>query len=299
MTNAVLTLHEVADELGVHYMTAYRYVRLGVIDASKSGGVWQVQRSELERFREQSASASAARNGGPGNGGPGSGTGNGGPGKGGPRTRKAPWAARLEARLVAGDAPGSWSVIEAAMAAGAELDEIYLEVLTPAMVSIGERWAVGELDVSVEHRATGIATRIIGRIGPRFTRRGRTRGVVALGAPAGEFHALPVAMLGDLLRRRGWEVSDFGVDVPSSSIAHVIRETSDLLAVGLSAMSSDNLAALAEACAVARAADPDVLVVVGGHAVRDDDHALALGAHARAAGGPELHDLLTAHATTH
>ena len=282
MTDAVLTLQEVADELGVHYMTAYRYVRLGVMDAAKCGGVWQVQRSALDLFREQAVEASTGPSG-----------------KGGARNRKAPWAARLESRLVAGDAPGSWSVIEAAMAAGAELDEIYLDVLTPAMVSIGERWAAGELDISVEHRATGIAMRIVGRIGPRFTRRGRARGVVALGAPAGELHALPVAMLGDLLRLRGWEVSDFGVDVPSESIAHVIRNTNDLLAVGLSAMSSDNLPALAEACAVARAADPDVLVIVGGHAVRDDEHAVALGAHARAAGGVEMHDLLAAHAAAH
>ena len=84
MTDAVLTLQEVADELGVHYMTAYRYVRLGVLDASKSGGVWQVQRVAVDRFREQAASA-----------------GNGASGKVGARTRKAPWAARLEARLVA------------------------------------------------------------------------------------------------------------------------------------------------------------------------------------------------------
>ena len=284
MTHAVLTLQEAADELGVHYMTAYRYVRLGVMDAVKSGGVWQVQRSALERFRQQATEAAATT---------------GPSGKGGPRNRKAPWAARLESRLVAGDAPGCWSVIEAAMASGAELDEIYLDVLTPAMVRIGERWAAGELDISIEHRATGIAMRIVGRIGPRFTRRGRARGVVVLGAPSGEFHALPVAMLGDLLRLRGWEVSDFGVDMPSESIAHVIRETNDLLAVGLSAMSSDNLPALADACAAARDVDPDVLVIVGGHAVLDDDHALALGAHARAAGSEQMHELLVAHAATH
>lgn len=282
MTDAVLTLQEAADELGVHYMTAYRYVRLGQLDATKSGGVWQVRRSALDRFRQQAIDAAASTGG-----------------KGGHRNRRAPWAARLEARLVAGDAPGSWSVVEAALAAGAELDEIYLDVLTPAMASIGERWAAGELDISIEHRATGIAMRIVGRIGPRFTRRGRSRGVVALGAPRGEFHALPVAMLGDLLRLHGWEVSDFGVDVPTESIVHVVRDTPDLLAVGLSAMSSDNLPALAEACAAVRAADPDVLVVVGGQAVLDDHHALALGAHARAAGGSEMHELLAAHAATH
>ena len=280
MTDGVLTLQEAADELGVHYMTAYRYVRLGVMDASKSGGVWQVQRSALERFRENAAATAAA----------------GTAGKGRSRGRRAPWPSRLESRLVAGDASGAWSVVEAAMAAGAELDEIYLEVLTPAMVSIGERWAGGELDISIEHRATGIAMRIVGRIGPRFSRRGRSRGVVALGAPAGEFHALPIAMLGDLLRLRGWEVSDFGVDVPSESLAHVIRQTPDLLAVGLSAMSSDNLASLADACAAAHGADPEVFVVIGGHAVTGDEHARSLGADAYAASGSDMDALLAAHA---
>lgn len=276
MTDGVLTLQEAADELGVHYMTAYRYVRLGVMEASKSGGVWQVQRSALERFRENAAATAAAGSGG----------------KGRSRARRAPWSSRLESRLVAGDAPGAWSVVEAAMAAGAELDEIYLEVLTPAMVSIGERWAAGELDISIEHRATGIAMRIVGRIGPRFGRRGRSRGVVALGAPAGEFHALPIAMLGDLLRLRGWEVSDFGVDVPSTSLAHVIRATPDLLAVGLSAMSTDNLASLADACAAVHEADPEVLVVIGGHAVTGDEHARSLGADAYAASGSDMDALL-------
>ena len=279
MDDAVLTLQEAADDLGVHYMTAYRYVRLGVIDASKAGGVWQVRRSALDRFREESNAASP--NGGSS-------------GKDGTRSRRAPWSSRLESRLIAGDAAGAWSVVEAAMAAGAELDEIYLDVLTPAMVSIGDRWAAGELDVSIEHRATGIAMRIVGRIGPRFSRRGRSRGVVALGAPAGEFHALPVAMLGDLLRLRGWEVSDFGVDVPTESITHVVESSPDLLAIGLSVMSSENLASLGAACRAARAADPEVLIVVGGHAIVDDEQARSLGADARAIGGEDLDGLLTA-----
>ena len=41
MADDVLTLHEAAEELGVHYMSAYRYVRLGLLDATKRGGVWK------------------------------------------------------------------------------------------------------------------------------------------------------------------------------------------------------------------------------------------------------------------
>jgi excisionase family DNA binding protein len=241
-----LTLQEAADELGVHYMTAYRYVRLGLLAAQKSGGVWRVTRDDLERFRAGTGTA-PVRAGTP-----------------------APWAERLESRLLAGDARGAWGVVEAALAAGAELDEIYLDVLTPAMVGIGTRWEAGEIDVAIEHRATGIAMRLIGRLGPRFVRRGRTKGTVVLGAPAGERHGLPVAVLADLLRLEGWEVSDLGADTPATSFAHAASTTDDVVAVGLSVTNADNLAACADACRAVRAAAPGVLVVVGGQAVTAD-----------------------------
>jgi methanogenic corrinoid protein MtbC1 len=79
-------------------------------------------------------------------------------------------------------------------------------------------------------------------------------------------------------------------------LAHVIRQTPDLLAVGLSAMSSDNLASLADACAAVRRADPEVFVVIGGHAVTGDEHARSLGADAYASSGSDMDALLTDHA---
>lgn len=268
-----MTLHEAAAELGVHYMTAYRYVRLGLLDAAKSGGAWQVSRSALDAFREGARTA---------------------PVKG---RRGAPWAERLESRLLAGDARGAWGVIEAAQASGAELSEIYLEVLSPAMVSIGSRWERGEVDISVEHRASGIALRLVGRLGPRFARRGRPRGSVILAGPAGERHALPIAILSDLLRLEGWEAHDLGADVPSGSLVYAVRENPDVFAVGLSVTASENLEACAEACAAVRAADPAMFVIVGGRAIVDDEHARALGAHACATDGASMAALLDGRTT--
>jgi excisionase family DNA binding protein len=256
VSDADLTLHEAAELLGVHYMTAYRYVRLGVLPANKVGGTWRVLSADLQAFRDEVPPV-----GEPGN-----------------AKRRAPWAARLESRLVAGDTRGSWGVVEAALAAGAELDEIYLEVITPAMRSIGSRWAAGELDISVEHRATGIAQRLIGRLGPRFARRGRSRGTVVLGTPAGERHSLPVAMLGDLLRGEGWEVSDLGADMPSKSFVAAVLDTPDVSAIGVSISSPEGLVCAPELFAALRESLPDVLLVVGGVAVHDRDHAFALGA---------------------
>ena len=262
-----LTLHEAAEELGVHYMTAYRYVRHGLLAATKVGGTWQVEQGAIERF--QNGDQAPVEPGG-----------------------RAPWSDRLESRLMAGDAAGSWGVVESALAAGTELDALYLDVISPAMVTIGERWAAGEIDIIVEHVASGIVMRMIGRLGHRFTRRGRTRGGVAVGAPAGEAHALPVAILGDLLRLRGWDVIDLGADVPPGSWSHAVSSAPDLVAVGISVTTPDATPAAAAACAAVRAARPEVKIVLGGLGVAGQSHAEELGADGQASSGAEMNALL-------
>jgi excisionase family DNA binding protein len=271
VSTADVTLQEAADLLGVHYMTAYRYVRLGLLPADKIGGTWRVSREDLDQFRSVPAVVS---------------------GDGGGK-RRAPWAERLEMRLLAGDTRGAWGVVEAALAAGSELEEIYIDVLSPAMRSIGAKWAAGEIDVSMEHRASGIAMRIVGRLGPRFARRGRTRGAIIIGSPAGERHALPVALVADVVRQAGWEVSDLGADVPSQSFVFALREITDVVAVGIGVTTEEHFDSAAEAVAAIRSMGRrDVLIVLGGLAIRDEEHARSLGADAYADDGRQFVALL-------
>ena len=266
--SATFTLQEAADELGVHYMTAYRYVRLGLLDADKVGGAWQVSGSAIDALRDGSAAGPVAAG------------------------KDAPWAQRLEARLVDGDAQGAWGVVEAAMASGADVRSIYLELLSPVLVRIGARWAAGEFDVAIEHQATGIVMRIIGRLGPRCVRRGRARGGLVIGAPVDEHHALPTAMLGDLMRLHGWDVTDLGANTPSAPFVDAARRKPDLAAIGVSVTHPDHLPAVRECCAAIRRDLPGVRVVVGGQAIADTAHALALGAHGLAVSADQLHRLL-------
>jgi excisionase family DNA binding protein len=252
------TLHEVAELLGVHYMTAYRYVRHGQLSAEKVDGEWRVTVADLEAFREGSGSGSSR----------------GVPGR---SRRTAPWAERMEARLIAGDGSGAWGVVEGAMSAGASVDRVYTEVIAPAMVSIGDRWAAGELDIAAEHRASAVVQRLIGRLGPMLARRGRSRGVIVVGAPAGERHSIVVSMLADLLRAAGWEVSDLGADVPGESFVTAAAE-SDPVAVILSVTDSANLPAAAEACAAIRTGRAGTIVIAGGHALVDSAASASIGA---------------------
>lgn len=226
-------------------MTAYRYVRHGQLKATKSDGEWRVTEADLAEFQ---ASTSSNR------------------GRPGRSSRTAPWAERMEARLIAGDGTGAWGVVEGAMAAGAPVERVYTEVISPALVSIGDRWAAGELDIAAEHRASAVVQRLIGRLGPMAARRGRSRGVLVLGGPSGERHSIVVSMLGDLLRTGGWEVSDLGADVPAESFVTAINE-SDPVAVIVSVTDSASIASATDVCSVVHRDCPNAVVIVGGNAV--------------------------------
>lgn len=253
-----LTLQEAADVLSVHYMTAYRYVRLGQLGAEKRGSVWRVPRGEVDRLLADR-------------------------GEGGDRPRgrvaePANWAERLEARLRAGDEPGSWGVIAAALSSGTEPADVYLGLIAPALRGIGEAWAAGEIDIGVEHRATVIVMRLIGRLGPRFARRGRSRGTVVLGAPAGDRHGLPAALLSDLMRGAGFDVVDLGADSPVEAFVGAGRDAERLVAVAVGVTTSSNEVSVRALAAALHEALPGVTVLVGGGAIDDEDHARSLGA---------------------
>ena len=140
------------------------------------------------------------------------------------RASRAAVARRLEDRLVAGDEPGAWTIVEGRLSSGSDPDEILLDGLGEAMRSVGQGWEAGEYTVDDEHRAAGVATRVVARLGSRFTVRGSKRGSVILGAPPHEQHGLPTAMAANVLRGRGFEVVDLGADVPVSAFGSAVYQ---------------------------------------------------------------------------
>jgi excisionase family DNA binding protein len=235
---ASLSLKECAEALGVHYMTVYRYVRLGMLPAHKVGSEWRVARADLEAMHSGHP-VPAARG-------------------------RAPWAGRLQARLVAGDESGAWQVVEAAMASGFEPGDVYLDMIGPALRSLGDRWAHGEATIAQEHRATAIATRIVGRLGKRFHTRGRPKGRVVVGTPPGERHSLAVSMVADLLRGAGLEAIDLGADLPVESFVEAVVDAGTVTAVVVSVTNPAS----------------NVPIMIGGGAIEGEDQARRLGADA-------------------
>ena len=152
-----MTLQEVADELGVHYMTAYRYVRLGMLGATKRGRSWEVTRDDLDAFITGQSLPSPDRG-------------------------ATPWDERFLNRILAPDDAGAWAVIEAALAGGVTPADVYMKVFTPAVRRIGDLGVEGEVARAEEHAASPGTPRVVAGLAPRLVGRGVRGGPVGLGA---------------------------------------------------------------------------------------------------------------------
>ena len=142
-------------------MTAYRYVRTGRLPARREGVQWMVDPEDLAKMRPPSG-----RRGGTA-----------------PSVGRASEARRLEWRRGRSRA---WAMSKRRWHQASRRPTSTSIFSCPPSRSVGEGWAAGELTVADEHRATAIVLRLVGRLGPRFARRGRKRGTVVVGAPAGE-----------------------------------------------------------------------------------------------------------------
>jgi excisionase family DNA binding protein len=248
-----MTLQQVADSLGVHYMTAYRYVRQGRLPATREGAEWRIRSTDVDVLRN----APAKR-------------------RGTSRAGLDPKA--LERRMLAGDAPGAWWLVESRLGGGLDPSGVLTQMVVPALQSIGDRWANEDVSIAEEHRATLVAQRIVGRLGLQFGRRGKDRGTVALAAPAGDLHTLPVSIVADLLRWRGFDVLELGGNTPAESLGDALAREHRLVAVGIVSTTSGLDSEVAESTRSARTARPGIPIFVGGGAIHSSAQASDLGA---------------------
>ena len=249
-----LSLKEVAERQGVHYMTVYRHVRTGQLPAILEGARWTVNVADLAIVLPVDTTPQRRRK------------------------NSVNRVARLKDRMIAGDSLGSWTILEGAMASGLEPLDLYVDLLVPTLEQIGDDWGTGAISVAEEHRASVVAMRIIGRLGPRFARRGRFRGSVILGTPPGELHGIPALILADLLRNARFEPLDLGTNTPSASFVETALKADRLVAVLIGATTTGCDASVKEVIRALKKARITAPIMVGGRAIVDGDHARRLGA---------------------
>ncbi len=208
-----MDLQTAADRLGVHYQTAYRWVRDGSLRAVKRGASYDITDQDLESFRTaRSAPAPPPR-----------------------QATVRSWdhqVERLYDLLSVGDELGARQAVDRLREGSIEAIVLCEELIGPVLKRVGEAWARGEVSVAEEHRASAICERLLARIAVHP--RGRPRGVCLVGTPTGEEHSLPAAMAAVVLRADRWQVHHLGTQVPTDDLVELARTLkADLVVLSL------------------------------------------------------------------
>jgi MerR family transcriptional regulator, light-induced transcriptional regulator len=241
-----LDLRAAAEQLGVHYQTAYRWVRTGKLRAELVDGRYVVRAQDVEAAMAVRAAPTC-------------------PPAPSPKRRQRS-AERMHAALVEGDEAAARALARALVDEGTSIAGLIQEVLVPPLVRIGSDWHEGRLTIWVEHRAAAIVERLLGELSPNP--RGRRRGSALVAAVSGDHHALPTLMAAVALRSDNWNVEHLGADMPPDELVRFCEEHDVTVAV----LSSTNpeTAALATATAerMRREGTP---VILGGPGASLDD----------------------------
>jgi MerR family transcriptional regulator, light-induced transcriptional regulator len=184
-------------------------------------------------------------------------------------------AEELRAELVAAagrsDVPAVTSTVEQALLIE-PVERAFAEVLAPALIDVGERWAAGELTVAQEHLASGAVRAALQRLLADV--RGNVRGLAVLACAPGERHEIGLLMLAVLLRADGWQVAYLGADVPAADAAALARRVG-AEALCFSVTMDETAAALSRELGEVHVLD-STTVLVGGRATERDDAAAAV-----------------------
>ncbi|MEM7349221.1 MAG: B12-binding domain-containing protein [Acidobacteriota bacterium] len=239
-TASTLSLEEAAAQLGVHYQTAYRWVRSGRLPAAMVNGKYQVDRHDLvavdDARREPTAPTLPSDD------------------------RLDRQCRAMQDALFEGDETRAAKIMRTLIDNGTPVVRLIEDVLVPPMVEIGEAWAQGEASIYTEHRASAIVDRLLATITPNP--RGRRRGVAVVAALAGDRHSLPTAMATAALRDDNWTVEHLGADMPIDEIERFLA-THDVDLVVLSATGTDAVRRARKA-KITLERHHDVRVLVGG-----------------------------------
>lgn len=242
-----MDLRQAADILGVHYQTAYAWVRQGVLRARKVGRNYDVRDSDVQALaarRRQGQNPSRP-------------------------IHVRDWAAQsqgLYSAIAEGEETRARHRLER-LAVGVTLIDLCEHVIAPALRRIGDDWEAGRVSIAQEHRASAICERLIASHARQPA--GRPRGTVVVATPPGERHGLPALMAALCLREDRWLVHHLATDLPVEEVTRLVDQVAAGLVVFSTVTSEATLSARDAARSIGNRPYLDVLVGRAGDSLHD------------------------------
>ncbi len=149
---------------------------------------------------------------------------------------------------------------------GEPVQQLYLNVLQPALREIGLLWQANRISVAQEHFCSAATQVLMSQLLPRVFTAERNGCAAVVTCVCGDQHEVGARMVGDFLEMAGWDNYFCGANTPHAAIVRsVVERAADLLAV--SATMGAHLQAVQALITLVRA-DPRcgrLRIMVGGH----------------------------------
>jgi methanogenic corrinoid protein MtbC1 len=172
----------------------------------------------------------------------------------------------IVAATVASDVDALGQLVDQALALST-LDESFIDVLTPALAEVGERWASGSVTVAQEHLASATVRSALQKL--LSDQRADVHGTAVLACAPGERHEIGLLMLAVMLRSEGWQVAYLGADTPFAD-AVALADGLDATALCFSAASEEKAQALDRELATTPTRE-SLAVIIGGRGTNTTD----------------------------
>ena len=208
-------------------------------------------------------------------------------------------AERFLTLAAAGDLPAAQGIVLGLADLGVSLEEVFQQILTPALYELGRRWKAGELLVGQEKEISALSRDLIAELSLRSSREPVDDTSIVAACVEGEYHELGLRMIVGLLQSRGYLVHYLGPSVSPRFLVEAVRLRAPAVVL-LSATLETHLVAVEETVRALRAAlQPGEMpkLVIGGQILQDQrDRLIDLGIHASFGGDIEttLNEVLTA-----
>lgn len=171
---------------------------------------------------------------------------------------------QLSMALLRGDGADAAQAIDESLAGQRSLRDIYLEVIAPALVGVGDSWCSGEIDVGQEHLATQIVIQQMDRLRALFVPpEVRSPHRVLAACVEGEEHFVGARMVADLCLLKGWSVDFLGPNTPTAALVEMAKQRRVHL-VAVSVTMASGIAAVRQLLDGLTTLTPAPNVVLGG-----------------------------------
>lgn len=131
--------------------------------------------------------------------------------------------------------------VDAAVARGMSIQQLYLRVFQPLLREVGRLWQMNKISVAQEHYCTAAVQLMMGRLSEYIFASERNGYTVVAACVGDELHEVGLRMVADLLEAAGWNSHFLGANVPPKDLLRTLKATgADVLC--LSATLTNHLA---------------------------------------------------------